>query len=92
MKKENRVPLSELRRLGGFELQLELVRNQGDELRVGGLSLGVADGIAEETLEGIQVPSVPCNLNGVAECSLYSAGSGLEDLCHQETLRTSNVF
>ena len=36
----------ELRRFGGFELKLELVRNQGDELRIRGLALGVAHGVA----------------------------------------------
>ena len=39
-----------LRRLGGFQLQLQLVGNEGDELRVGGLALGVADCVTEKSL------------------------------------------
>ena len=36
-KRKTVAPQSELRRLGGFELKLQLVRNQGDELRIRGL-------------------------------------------------------
>ena len=42
--------VSELCRLGALELELQFVRNEGDELRIGGLSLGVADGVTEEPL------------------------------------------
>ena len=42
--------VSKIPHFGALELKLELVRNQGDELRIGGLALGVADGVAEEAL------------------------------------------
>ena len=67
-----------LGRLGGFQLELQAVGNQGDELTVGGLSLGIADGVAEEALQGVQVAPVPGYLDGVADGPLYPAGSGLE--------------
>ena len=71
---------SEIAYLGALELKLELVRNQGDELRIGGLALGVADGVAEEALQGIQIPSVPGYLDSVADGPLYSGRRGLEGL------------
>ena len=42
---------SEIPYLGALELKLQFVRNQGDELRIGGLALGIADGVAEEPLQ-----------------------------------------
>ena len=67
-----------LGRLGGFQLELQAVGNQGDELTIGGLSLGIADGVAEEALQGVQVSPVPGHFDGVADGPLYPAGSGLE--------------
>ena len=67
-------------RLGALELKLELVRNQGDELRIGGLSLGVADGIAKESLQSVQIAPIPGYLDGVANGPLHSAGRGAEVL------------
>ena len=61
---------------------MQLVRNQGDELRVGGLSLGVADGVAEEPLQGIQIAPIPGYLDGVPDCPLHPAGRGAEGLRH----------
>lgn len=72
----------ELGRLGGFELQLQLVRNQGDELRIGGLALGVGYRIAEEALEGVQIAPIPGDFNGVADGPLHSGRRGLEGLGH----------
>ena len=72
----------EIAHLGALKLKLELVRNEGDELRIGGLALGVAHGVAEEPLQGIQIPSVPSHFNGVADGPLYSGRRGLEGLCH----------
>ena len=63
-------------------LQLQPVSDHGDELRVCGLSLGVAHSIAEEALKGIQVASVPGYLDGVANGALDAAGGGLEGLRH----------
>ena len=67
-----------LGRLGSFQLELQAVSNQGDELTVGGLPLGIADGVAEEALQGVQVSPVPGYLDGVADGPLYPAGGGLE--------------
>ena len=61
---------------------MQLVRNQGDELRVGGLSFGVAHRIAEEALQGIQISPIPGDFNGVANGPLHSAGGGLEGFRH----------
>ena len=63
------ISLSELRRLGALELKLQLVRNQGDELRIGGLSLGVADGIAKESLQGAQIAPITGYLDGATSLS-----------------------
>ena len=73
---------SELRRLGGFKLQLQFIRNQGDELTVGGLSLGIGNRIAEKPLQGVQVSSVPGYLDGVPDCPLHPGWGGLEGLGH----------
>ena len=64
--------------LAALELQLQPVRNEGDKLAVGGLSLGIADGVAEEALQGVQVAPVPGHFNGVTDGPLYPAGGGLE--------------
>ena len=63
---------SELGGVGALELQLQLVGDEGDEFRVGGLAFRVADGVAEEALEGVQVAPVPGHLNGMADGALDS--------------------
>ena len=60
------MPQSEIAYLRALELKLELVRNQGDELGVCGLSLGVAHSVAEEALQSVQIAPVPGNFDGVA--------------------------
>ena len=70
--------LSVLRRFRALELQLEFVRNEGDELRIGGLALGVAHRVAKEALQGIQISSIPGNLNGMADGPLYPGRRGAE--------------
>ena len=78
-KKRNVIaPQSVLRRLGALELKLELVRNQGDELRIRGLSLGVGHGVAKELLQGVQIAPIPHNFDGVADGTLYPTGRGAE--------------
>ena len=69
---------SELGCLGGLELKLELVRNQGDELRIGGLALGIGNRVAEESLQGVQVATIPCHLDGMADGPLHSGRRGAE--------------
>ena len=67
-----------MRRFGRLELKLQFVRNQGVELRIGGFSLGVADGVAEEPLEGVEVPSVPGHFDGMADGPLHAGRGGAE--------------
>ena len=76
------MPQSVLCRLGGFELELELVRDESDELRIGGLAFGVADGVAEESLQGVQIPSVPGDLDGVTDGPFHPGRGGLEGFGH----------
>ena len=71
---------SKIPHFGALELKLELVRNQGDELRIGGLSLGVAHGVTEEALQGIQIPSVPSHFDGMTDGTFYPGRCGLEGL------------
>ena len=75
-------PQSELRDVGTLELKLELVRNERDELGIGGFSLGIGHGVAEEALEGIQIAPVPGYFDGVPNGSFNPGRSGLERLRH----------
>ena len=43
-----------------------MIGDHGDELRIGGFSLDVADGISEEFLQRVEVAAVPRHLDGVA--------------------------
>ena len=63
---------------GGFHLQLQLVRDQRDKLWICGFALGIADGIAEKSLECVQITTIPRNLNSMSDSSLHTAGCGLE--------------
>ena len=79
--KEKRKPVaaqSEIGNLAGLQLKLQFVSDQGNKFGIRGISLGVADGIAEKSLECIQITSVPRNLNSMADSSLHTAGCGLE--------------
>ena len=55
-------------------IQPHLVSYHCDELRVGGFSAQVMDGIAEVAIEGIHISPVPRNLDGVADGALHTAG------------------
>ena len=61
-------------------MELQFVRNQGDELTIGGLALGVGYRIAEESLQGIQIAPVPGDLDGVANGPLYTGRRGAKVL------------
>ena len=61
---------------------MELVSDKRDEFRVGGFSFGVGYRIAEETLQCIQVPSVPGDFNSVSDGPFHPAGGGLEGFGH----------
>ena len=75
-------PQSELGHVLSLELKLELVSDKGDEFRIRGFSLGVADGIAEKSLQSVQVASVPCYFNSMADGALHSGRGGLVGFCH----------
>ena len=61
---------------------MQFVSDKGDEFRIRRLTLGIADGIAEKSLQSIQIASVPGYLNGVTNSTLHSGWCGLEGLCH----------
>ena len=63
-------------------MQLQLISDQGDEFGIGGFSLGIADGIAEKSLQRIQIPSVPGDLDGMSDSSFHTAGGSLEGFRH----------
>ena len=65
-----------------LQLKLQFVSDQGDELRIGGFSLGIADGIAKKSLQGIQIASVPGHFDGMTDGPLHSGRGGLEGLRH----------
>ena len=62
---------------GNFQLESNAVANHGDKFRIRGLSLGIADGIAKEFLQGFQIAPVPCHFNGVAYGAFHPAGGGM---------------
>ena len=74
--------ISKARHFRRLQLKLQLVRDKGDEFGIRGFSLGIADGIAEKSLQSIQVASVPGNFDGMTDGSFDSAGRGLECLGH----------
>ena len=51
--RETRPLRLEIRHLVVVVLELEFIGNQRDEFRIGGFSLGAADGVAKETLQGL---------------------------------------
>ena len=75
-------PQSEIGNLGRLQLKLQFVCDKGDEFGIGGLSLGIADGVAKEALEGIQVAPIPGHLDGVANGPFHSGRGGVECLRH----------
>jgi len=75
-------PQSKIRHFRRLQLQLELISDQGDEFGIRGFSLGITDGVAKKSLQGIQIPSVPGYFDGVADSTFHPAGGGLEGLRH----------
>ena len=59
---------SVLRRLGGLELELRAVSDQGDKFGVRRFPLGVAHGVAKESLRGVAgiagEATAPCDCGG----------------------------
>ena len=60
----------------------QFISDKGYKFGIRGFPLGVADGIAEKSLQRIQIASVPGDFDGVADGSLHTAGGGLECLGH----------
>ena len=73
----------EIRNLAGLQLKLQFVRNQGDEFGIRRFTFRIADGIAEEPLKGIQIPSVPGRFEGMPDGLFHSVRGGLNCFHHQ---------
>ena len=73
---------SEIGNLRRLQLKLQFVCDKGDKFGIRGFSLGIGNCVAEEPLQGIEVASVPCNFDGVADGALDSGRRSLEGLCH----------
>ena len=61
---------------------MQFVCNKGNKLTIGGLALGVGNCVAEESLQSVQIASVPGYFDGVPDGSFHTAGGGLEGFCH----------
>ena len=68
----------------GLQLQLKLICNKCNKFRISRLTLCVADGIAEKSLQSIQVATIPGHFDGMADGTLHPAGGGLECFRHLE--------
>ena len=85
---ENTVVIIDRKPMGGFArffrrpYRQKFVSDQGDKFWVRGFSLGIADRIAEKSLERIQIASVPGDFDGMADGTLHTAGGGLECFRH----------
>ena len=69
---------SEIGNLAGLELQGQFVSDKGDEFGIRGFSFGIADSIPKKSLQSVQIATIPCNLNGVADGPFHSGRRGLE--------------
>ena len=76
------IGLLEIRHFATLQLQLQFISYQRNKFRIGRFSLGIADGIAEESLQRIQITSVPGHFDGVTDGSFHAAGGGLECFRH----------
>ena len=63
-------------------MKLQFVSNKRNKFGIRGFSLGIADGVAEKSLQSVQIATIPGHFDGVSDCTLYSAWRGLEGLCH----------
>ena len=61
---------------------MELVSDQGDELRIRRFTFCIAHRITEKSLQSIQVASVPSHFDGMTDSPLHSAWRGVEGLGH----------
>ena len=72
----------EICHFAGLQLKLQFVSDKGDEFGIRGFSLGIADGIAEKSLQSVQIASVPGHFDGMADGTLHSGRGGLECFRH----------
>ena len=72
----------EIRNFRRLQLQGQFVSDKGDEFGIRGFSLGIADGIAEKSLQRIQIASVPGHFDGVADGPFHTGRGSLEGFCH----------
>ena len=70
--------VSEIGNLAGLQLKLQFVSDQRNEFGIRGFSFGIADGIAEKSLQSVKISSIPCYFDGVSNGPFHSAGCGLE--------------
>ena len=80
---KSRKPVAAQSEIGNFrrlQLKLQFVSDQGNEFGIRGFSLGIADSIAEKSLQRIQVATIPGHFDGVTDCTFHTAGGGLEGL------------
>ena len=80
---KNRKPVasqSEIGNLRRLQLKLQFVSDQGNKFGIGGLAFRIADRISKETLEGIQVTSVPGHFDGMTNGTLHTGRGRLECL------------
>ena len=61
---------------------MELVSDKRNKLRIRGFSFGVADGVAEKSLQSVQIAPIPGNFDGMADGALHSGRCGLECFRH----------
>ena len=76
------VSQSEIGNLRRLQLKLQFVSNQRNKFGIRGFSLGIADSVAEKSLEGIQIATIPGHFDGMADGSFHSGRGGLEGLCN----------
>ena len=73
---------SKIGNLGRLQLKLKLVSNKRNKFGIRRFSLGIADSIAEKSLQRVQVASVPGYFDGVSDSTLHSGRGSLEGLGH----------
>ena len=59
---------------GVLAFETEIVSDHGDKLRIRGLALDAAHGVAEELLQGLHVAAVPGDLDGIRASALLGRG------------------
>ena len=63
-------------------MELKLICDKRNELRIRGFSLGIGNCVPKEPLEGVQIATIPGYFDGMTDCSFYAAGCGLECFRH----------